>query len=300
MSPAACALLLASFAAVDLPARAGDLEATLRLSVPDEGAGPGRALVRIEIEVSGPAGMEVDAPRLEDAFSAWRAGRRSSAWNSDDSRVHLTLVLEQTKAGVVGLPGVVVRARPGPGGEWHELSWPDLLHDPRDGPDPDFQKELPPSSWPGLLRWIALAVLLALGVPLAIRFARRRGRPTVLPPHARALARLGGEGLRPAAHLALLDQVVREYLDERFGLHTRRHTGAELAADCAALPGAAREAVLELSRLTEPARFAGVEPREEERGRAVDLARRAIEACAALPVGQEAGEGQMGKNGGGG
>ena len=94
---------------------AGGVEARLSLDVPDEGVGPGLARVRIEVVVSGPVGMRVEGPRLEDALAAWGVVQRSTKEGEAGGKsvTTLSLTLEQVKPGVVALPGVVLRVRRG-------------------------------------------------------------------------------------------------------------------------------------------------------------------------------------------
>jgi hypothetical protein len=300
VSALACLLLaaLSPAEADEFVISKGEMEARLRLTVPEEGVAPGRARARIDIAVSGPPGLEIDGPRLEDAVAGWRAARRTSSWRREGEQAHMDigLNLEQTKPGVVALPGIRLRARDGPAGDWEEFAWPDLLHEPRDVAPPVKPNDFPPSPWPGRLRWLALVAAVALTLAFVAWKARRwRPAPPEQPAHLRALARLEGGSLSPAEHLARIDQVVREYLDERFGLSTRRKTVAETLAVCANLPDPARMALAQLLRRVEVAKFAGVAVSEEDRREGIDLARQIIESCATLPaaqatVGEEKGE----------
>ena len=83
---------------------------------PEQGPGPGRARARLTLEVTGPAGLAVEFPRLEDALAGWRVQWAASSWSQLDGRVLWvqTLDLVQVKPGVVPLPGVSLRIRAGP------------------------------------------------------------------------------------------------------------------------------------------------------------------------------------------
>jgi hypothetical protein len=134
---------------------------------------------------------------------------------------------------------------------------------------------------------VALIVAVALALVFLVRAVARRRRPALVPAHVRALETVRQIEQSPVEALARLDQVLRAYLDERFGLSTRRQTVREMAASCVILPDEAWQAVGELTAQAELEKFAGVAADEAQVRRAVELARRAIEVCAALPVGQE-------------
>jgi hypothetical protein len=130
-------------------------------------------------------------------------------------------------------------------------------------------------------------IAVALALLFAVRALRRRRRPRLAPAHARALAGIAEIERAGGDELARLDVLVRDYLDERLGLHTRRQTVPEMITACADLPDEARRALAELASQTELAKYAAVEPGEADRRRALELARRVVESCATLPVGQE-------------
>jgi hypothetical protein len=214
--------------------RAGDVVATLALRVPEQGAAPGRARVVLTLHVRGPAGLEVEGPRLDDALDAWRVDWAASSWTSDDGTAdwEQTLELIQVKPGMVPLPGVMLRVRDGPAAKWEEAAWPDLLHEPRDVPGPEKLPPLPPSAWPGWLFGLAIALGAGLGLALLVRAGRRwraAGRPAV-PAHQRALARLDAMPIDPVAAAHHLDEVLRGYLQECFGIEAMRKTTRELLA----------------------------------------------------------------------
>lgn len=284
--------LLASAGTDELVVRRGDVEARVRVLVPDEGAGVGLARVRVLATVSGPAGLAVEGPRLEDGLAAWRATRRASSWREEGGRcvVGLSLTLEQVKPGVVPLPGLVLSVREGEASGWHELSWPDLLREPRDGPDVDRLPPLPPSPWPRRLALAALATAVALACLLAARRATRRV-PRAETPEARARALLGEANVTPAR----AELIVRDYLDQRFGLATRRMTARETVAACAGLPEAARLAFAELTQMAELVKYAGVVAGAEERARAIGLALRVVEGSFAK-AGEKASSGASEEN----
>lgn len=280
-------LLLALAVAVptdEMVQRQGQIEARLRIDVPDEGVEPGRARVRIDVVVVGPEGLQIAGPRLEDSRAAWRITRRTSSWREEDGQcvIATSMTLEQVAPGVMQLPGVVLLARQDDATAWRQLSWPDLLREPREGTGIEVTPPLPAPRWPGLLGVVSLGVAVALAVLLLVRRLSRR-RPRPVPAHVRALAYLAEANVSPAR----AELVVRDFLDERFGLSTRRQTGREMLAACANLPDQAREALEELASRAERVKFAGVVPDESERLGAIELARRVIDSCSAVAPGQE-------------
>ncbi len=271
--------------------RAGDIEARLVVEVPEEGIAPGRARIQLELTFEGPEGLEVQPPRLEDADAGWRLAGQTSAWRQEKGHVtwSITLRLEQVKPGVVPLPGVVVGVRDNPGTAWQTVSWMQPLHEAREVPPPDTLPPLPPSPWPGRLRWLGLALAGVLALALLARAIRRRLRArAVQPAHVRALARLEAAELPPpdraAERFAHVERVVRDYLDERFGLRARQQTTVQVLAGAGSVPAEAREALKELLEHGELVKFAGQVPTREECDRAIELARRVIQAGVAATV----------------
>ena len=116
-------LLLLLAVPLDLGLReAGPIRLRLAVDVPAQGAGPGLAAVRLALQATGPATMQIDGPRLEDAVAQWTVRRAWSAWSPR------TPVLERRPGpgqapAWRGLPGVAVRVRQAPGEEWQELAW---------------------------------------------------------------------------------------------------------------------------------------------------------------------------------
>jgi hypothetical protein len=269
----------------------GAVTATLGVRVAERGAVPGLGRATLTVVVEGPAELEVRPLRLEDATEAWKAPRRASSWSAEDGRVRWaeSVELVQAKPGPAPLPGVRLRCREGPAADWHELRWVDLLKEPRGAPPPEELPPLPPSPWPGRLRWggAAVGALLAL---LALAWGGRRWLarpPGPLPAHVRALRELDalGQALPPTGAPAgdfcgELAGVLRGYLAERFDLDAARKTSDELVAalaGVAALAAEQREAVRDVLARCDLAKFAGASPDAEECRRVLGLARAVIE-----------------------
>jgi hypothetical protein len=248
--------------AVDLETkRAGDVAAQLRVIVPDEGVAPGLARVRLEITLRGPESMEIDGPRLEDAFAAWRAPIVSSAWT--DEGVTRSVLLEQRKPGAAPLPGVVLRVRSSPGEGWRELSWPDPLHEPRNVSPIETTQPLPDGVW---WPWAAGAVVLVL---LAALLGRRRIAAAVpVDPATEAFTTM---------HSGSPDDVeraLRHYIARRFAVPAHAATPGELLAALRDQLGEAAALLEEALKRCEAARFGPV-PVDLD---VADPARRFVEA----------------------
>lgn len=263
-------LLLAC--ALDLgPKQIGPVEARLRVFVPAEGVGHGLAWVRFTLDVTGPPGLEVDGPRLEDARAAWRVVLSSSAWN--EGGIERSLRLEQTKAGPAPLPGVALRVRESPGGDWHEMEWSAPLHEPRGVPPPEPVPDLPPVAW---WPWLTAALVLAAVAlsAVALRWAWRKRPVESLPPAERAR-----RALAEARSYDDVERALRTYTAERFGVAAGAMTRAELVAAVRPQDEAAAADLDEALARCEEARF-GVSAGEGEPARIGTVARRYIDATA--------------------
>lgn len=255
-------VLLLAFAPLDLGEQeAAGVRARLRVAVPGEGAGPGLARVRLEMDVAGPAGLEAEFPRLDDA--AWRVGRAGSSWRPDgEVRVALWLELVQTRPGPAELPSVALRVRPGPKAGWEELIWPDPLQGLKGVPD--IESPPPPAeagTWPWLLVLLAGCAGLAL-LPLFWRGPARLPQATPRQRALEALASISGPGGFDAAEAAL-----RRFLAEEHSVPPAR-TAAELEKEWPAFAA--------VFRLCERARFSGAPAPQERLEEALRMARVAI------------------------
>jgi hypothetical protein len=247
------------------------------------------------IVVEGPAELEVGAVRLEDAIEAWTAPAQFSSWaqQGDRARCAVSLDLIQSKPGPAALPALRLRCREGPSGEWQELRWVDILKEARSVPPPEELPPLPPSPWPGRLRWLGTALAGAMGL-LALTWGLRRWFSIPAPPvpaHARALHDLAQ--LKPLAKdgsgefYANLANVLRPYLSARFEVNTGHCTSNELLAELE------RRSVLSVGQLLtlrvlfercDLAKFAGASPPIDERLLSLELARTLVEETA--PAGE--------------
>jgi hypothetical protein len=153
----------------------------------------------------------------------------------------------------------------------------------------------PPPWWPWWLPWAALGLgvtVLGLGGWL---LGRRLFLDQVVPasPAEWALSELGrleqrdlpaaGQGRR---YHALLSNLLRRYVERRFGVHAPRQTTAEFLRSLQGLPElqpATRELLGDLLQRCDLVKFAGVSPSPEDCRAAAALARQFVEQTAAVP-----------------
>jgi hypothetical protein len=286
------------------PQQHGAISATLVVRVGEKPVAPGQGRATLLIVVEGPAQLEVGPAHLEDAIEAWTVPARFSSWSLMGERVTwaVSLDLVQSKAGPAALPSLRLRCREGPGAEWHELRWVDILKEPRPPPPPEELPPLPPSPWPGRLRWAGIVVAAGLMLFALTRVGRRwlRGQPAPVPAHARAareLARLEvalpDTGARGELHTNLAN-VLRTYLAERFDLDTLRRTTGELMDALAPSSVLSAEQTATLRSLLEScdlAKFAGASPPVEECREALQRARAFVEETAVVRAKDRVGAG---------
>jgi len=171
-----------------------------------------------------------------------------------------------------------------PPGDWQEIAWPPLAVEvvpPRMNPgelrDITAIEELPvpPSIWQHSY-WLALGATCFVGMVLAVTLCMRLRRRTCasMSPTNRALhelARIRALDLHAAGAAVrfhgLLANVVRNFLENRFGLQARRRTTEELRAEVASHTMFSSEQKNELLGFLDAcdrAKFAGVQPCPEE------------------------------------
>lgn len=298
-------LLVAAEGWLDLPAvRRGEVTAQLALRVGEPGVVPGQARIDLRLRVTGPPGLQVDGPRLDDALAAWRLAWLASSWSADGSELwELTGRLEQSKAGAVPLPGVRLRFRAGAGAAWNEAAWPEPLHDPRDAAGLiELPEEVAPP--PGPLPLAALLLVCVLAAVLLVRRRwRRRDRP--LPSAEQLLGERIDATLRdhdPGRQLVGLAAALRAYLGQRSGRPVEALTTSELIAQLP-VPGLAADDSAALARLFATAdlvKYAGQTPTADEAAQAAAWLRRLAWTRQTLPAGEVGASGENGQTGGAG
>jgi hypothetical protein len=280
---AAVAAILCCGAFTFEPQRVGNVEAVLQVRVAPKGPAPGLAAITYDVSLTGPAALEVAAPRLDDATGAWKVVRRSSAWTQEDDRaqVELVLFLQEGRLAKAPLPDLHVRFRDGPEAPWQEASWLEVLRHLRDVPGPEV------SSGSSSVNWLLHSVLLgivALEIAVIVGLRRKQRAPGTVPSWVRALAAvdaLSNEGPAMGANVfhTRLSQVLRSYLAERFGLRAMEQTTADLLTAAREAPelAAQMEVLRAFCERCDVAKFAGPDMTAEECQESVALARQLIE-----------------------
>jgi hypothetical protein len=283
-------------AEVMLPAQErGGMKAKLLVQVQQRSSTPGLAEVVYTLTVEGEVGMEVEPAQVADAVAAWQveATRSCLLEEGPPLLVKEVLDLRQVKPGQQALPALKVRFRSWPGSPWEEAEWTDLLK-PRDVLPPEIAP-VPASLTPA---WLWPSILAGSGMVLVlIAFASVRllSRPKPPPPPTpeqwalAELARLEEQGSQQGSewyHTRLSD-IVRRFLEEKYGLKAPRQTTPEFlssAREATQLSDQQRELLQKLLERCDLAKFAPVQVSPEDCRQTTDLARTLVggEANAAM------------------
>lgn len=283
---AALLLAIAPAAGVQLPAvKHGDLVATLQVRVAEQPVAPGRARALLTITVTGPPTLQVEEPRLEDAFSAWRVAWRTSSWSAaEKGTLECVLGVVQTKPGTVPLPGVRLQARARAQDSWHDVSWLDPLHETRDVAP---IVELPEVKSSGRLPWLLSGVGLVLATVLfGWVWRKRQARPVASsePAWHRAIA-----NLEQARSLEDVTTLVRAFVQEHSAVPASRLTTRELRVRLQSseeLPPNIHEELLGLLDLGDLVKFAGHAMDDDGLAKAREEARQVITGLATWRPGE--------------
>ncbi|MDA1313048.1 MAG: LPXTG cell wall anchor domain-containing protein [Acidobacteria bacterium] len=225
---------------------ANDLAVTLRLSATEITASD---RIVLELEATAPEGEPVVFPEFADnklgEFQI-AASRRSAPRLVDQGRVQVTQTyeLEPFLPGDYPIPPIEIKhAADALTTEQIAAKVNSVL--PADVPDPDIKDIAPPIDLPGTPPWVY--ALIAAGVlalaAAAYYFWRRRRKEAeaaipVIPPHELAfedLAKLLAEDLIAKGQIKLfylrLSNILRRYIEGRFGLHAPESTTEEFLED---------------------------------------------------------------------
>ncbi len=277
-------LLLAVPAQIELPVQQrGDMQARLEIREHGQATTPGLAEVVCTLTIEGPLGVDAEPAQLADPLGAWRAESVRFCRREGD-RVTLVEVLElkQIKPGQQDLKELTVRFRRGPDAPEEEAKWTDLLK-PRDVLLPDLPA-LPPVRAGSAWLWptvIGGAMVLGLAAFVGVRLLTRpRTLPSPTPEQwaLGELARLEEQGGRQDSegyHTRLSD-IVRRFLEEKYGLQAPRQTTAEFLAsarEADQLSDQQRELLSQLLQRCDLAKFAPVQVAPEDCRLTTELAR---------------------------
>jgi LPXTG-motif cell wall-anchored protein len=282
--------------AVEKNYTAGDVEVTLRLSATAITASD---RVVAQLEATAPEGDPVTFPKFdEDKIGEFEvtASRRSSPRLVDEGRVQVTQTyeLEPFLPGDYVIPPLEIEHEAGDALSTEEIAVKVTSVLPEDELDPDIKEIAPPIDLLGTPPWIY--ALTAVGVlalaAVAYYFWRRRKKEIeeavpVIPPHERAfeeLETLLGEDLIAKGEVKLfylrLSNILRRYIEGRFGLHAPESTTEEFLEDLRSGTEFSAEQKAMLRRFLEHCdlvKFAKHEPTRDEVDLAVNACRTFIE-----------------------
>lgn len=288
---ASVALLLASLlhARFTFDARQHeDMQAVLSVEAGRQTPERGLGNVTLTLTITGPPALDVEEPRLGDAAAAWKEERLTGTRTVQDQTASWsqTIRLQQVKRGIEPLPDVTVRFRRGPGDEWVEEKWIDILRYTRDGTQsPQIVEEGP--TW--LRRWGFVLILAATGLLVLLAWINKRRRihrEAPLPPDRwalREIERIEATLLPPRGGAEMfhtqISYVVRRYLAAHYGLHALQQTTVEFLEAIRQLPQqpAQEQALLtKLFQRCDLAKFARADTSPEECQQTAKLARELV------------------------
>ncbi len=265
-------VILASMGVMIGQQRQDRLIGELRVAVAEQPIAPGRAAVRYIITIHGPKTLQWRSPLLDDAFAAWRVQEQTSSLQQGElATLEWRLQLEQTKPGVLPLPGVRILARATENEDWHEFHWPTPL---AERPEP---VSILAVSAPPLPAWVvpALVILsltvLSVGGWLAVRWCRHWKQVRQNSPSPLELAELQ---LTQSSCLAQMVDLLRT-LFERQGIAEANYcTSQELIEKLAHLkfPEQALQRLQRVLALGDLEKFSGQQPTPDQRNEARQLA----------------------------
>jgi LPXTG-motif cell wall-anchored protein len=281
--------------AVEKPYTANDLGVTLRLSATEITASD---RVVLQLQATAPEGDPVTFPEFADSkLGEFQivASRRSSPRLVDQGRVQLTQTyeLEPFLPGDYAIPAIEIKhAADALSTEEIAVKVTSVL--PADVPDPDIKEIAPPFDLAGMPPWVyglIAAGVLALAAA-AYYFWRRRKKEAeaaipIIPPHELAfeeLAKLLAEDLIAKGEIKLfylrLSNILRRYIEGRFGLHAPESTTEEFLEDLRAGSDFSSEQKSLLRRFLQHCdlvKFAKHQPTQDEVDLAVGSCRTFIE-----------------------
>lgn len=263
--------------------------------------------VLAEVEVVAPEGEEIDFPQFEDKLGEFQVveSRRSSPRLVDDGRVLIkkSYELEPFLPGDYALPPLKIEHGPAEARaelETEEIPIQVISVLPEEEAEPDIKEIAPPVELPGTPPWvygaIALGVLaLAAGAYLLWRRRRKSEEEVVppVPPHERAYDELEqllredliGKGQVKFFYLRL-SNILRHYIEERFGLHAPESTTEEFLVDLRTGDEFSPDQKALLRRFLEHCdlvKFAKHDPTQTEIDQSVDSCRNFISETKAQP-----------------
>jgi len=273
----------------------GDLAVTLRLSATEITASD---RVNLEVRATAPEGEPVVFPPFEgDKLGEFQitGSRRSSPRLVAQGRVEVTqsYELEPFLPGDYAIPGLeITHAKDTIATEEIGVKVVSVL--PEDVPDPDIKEIAPPVDLPGTPPWVYALIaagIIALAASAYYLWRRRKkeveAAAPVVPPHERAFEELEAllrddlvaKGEIKTFYLRL-SNILRRYIEGRFGLHAPERTTEEFLDDLRSGTEFSGEQKAMLRRFLEHCdlvKFAKHLPSGEEVNLAVDACRTFID-----------------------
>jgi hypothetical protein len=280
----------------------GSLELTLSLSdvspfVSDD--------VSVHLRVAGPAGAEIELPKLESLgkeFQVSDVKKTGPSSESDGQDVwDLYFKLEVLRATQAELPALTVRYRTSPESDWLDASTESVPIEFRSmlGADPESaepRSNPSPLDWPiGWVMWalallsLVAIVLLAIGAWINRRARSRGVRPIErISTYRKALQgilRIEAAGYLERGEVERfyteLSGVIRHYIEDRFGLRAPEQTTEEFFQELTRQPVLVekqRDALGAFLEQCDLVKFAKVRPTTQEGKSALSAARAFVEA----------------------
>lgn len=237
--------------AIEKQYNADSTEVTLRVSANEVTASDP---VVVELEVISPEEEEIGFPEFEEKLGEFQVvdSRRSAPRLVDEGRVLVTqsYELEPFLPGDYAIPPLKIEHGSGDGDERETLETGAITIKvvsvlPESETDPDIKEIAPPVELPGIPPWvyvsIALAVLAMAAGAWYLWKRRRRSKEEAsppVPPHERAyeaLEQLLREDLLAKGKVKLfylrLSNILRHYIEDRFGLQAPERTTEEFLVD---------------------------------------------------------------------
>lgn len=290
-------------------AEGGGVEVVARL---ERGALTTAERTRLRIETRAAEGAEARWPEIADELGSLRVAERETAAERVDSAGRtvraVTLTLEPFLPGEEPIPALEFGAARGDGVvetlriEPFPVVVTSVLDEESSLVDAPGVVDAPARARLWLIVGLSAAVAAVVGALAAVilRAGRKEAQlERVVPPHERALAAL--DALRDQrladrgewkAHFTGLSQILREYIEGRFGLRAPRLTTEEFLRDArrsALLAGGESQEIERFLRLSDLVKFANHTPTGPSADEAYATVRRFVERTA--PRGEEAQEG---------
>ena len=292
--------------AIEKKYNSDSVELTLRVSANEVTASDP---VVVELEAISPENEEIDFPEFEEKLGEFQIvdSRRAAPRLVDEGRVLVmqSIELEPFLPGNYAIPPLKIEHGSGEADEREALETEEVTIKvvsvlPESESDPDIKEIAPPFELPGTPPWVYVAIALAvLAVAAGILYfwkRRRRSKEEAsppIPPHERAYEALEqllrddllAKGKVKTFYLRL-SNILRHYIEDRFGLQAPERTTEEFLVDLRAGDDFSSEQKSLLRLFLEHCdlvKFAKHAPTQTESDQAVETCRSFIDETKLLP-----------------